>query len=101
MRKFKAEMKEGKVYKITYFAVVDNAGRFRASSHEFKIQFTTKTRVVQEECDSIPMYGLSLKTAYEITYPGCESDFLTGWYTLINFVLGFVHIRVKAAPRCT
>ena len=37
IQKFKAEIEEGKVYKSVYFAVINKSGKFRASSHDYKV----------------------------------------------------------------
>lgn len=43
MSKFKSELHEGKVYRISSFAVVANSGNFMASEHECKILFNERT----------------------------------------------------------
>ena len=43
IQKFKLQFQEDKVYKIVYFAVVSNDGKYRASSHEYKMLFTSRS----------------------------------------------------------
>lgn len=52
MAKFKFNLKEGKVYKISSFAVVRNCGNFMASEHERKLLFNVRTNVGRSHCDT-------------------------------------------------
>ncbi|XP_057434300.1 uncharacterized protein LOC130726987 isoform X2 [Lotus japonicus] len=83
MSKFRGEFAEGNVYKITYFAVGDNGGSFRACEHAFKIFFTSRTRAVPDFSDVIPTVGLTLKNSAEIKGTLGESDFLIDYIGLL------------------
>ncbi|XP_057445625.1 uncharacterized protein LOC130737797 isoform X1 [Lotus japonicus] len=45
LKKFRGELVEGSVYRITYFNVISNSGAFRATEHGFKIVFNSQTKV--------------------------------------------------------
>ncbi|KAJ1391983.1 Nucleic acid-binding, OB-fold, partial [Sesbania bispinosa] len=57
LRKYMNCVAEGGVYKMTYFGVVDNGGSFRATSHEFKLLFQARTRVLPAKSVIIPRFG--------------------------------------------
>lgn len=76
--KFRSQLAEGNVYKITYFAVSGNNGSFRATEHDFKIFFNGRTRVVPDSSEGIPFNGLTLKNSYDVETSMGESDYLIG-----------------------
>ncbi|XP_057426153.1 uncharacterized protein LOC130719551 [Lotus japonicus] len=78
LKKFRGELVEGSVYRITYFNVISNSGAFRATEHGFKIVFNSRTKVVPDSGETIPTIGLSLKHCAEIGMTLGESDFLIG-----------------------
>src|ERR1044072_3673742 len=78
IRKFKLEVSEGKVYKIIYFSVVSNDGKYRASTHDYKILFTSKTKISQENSEIIPRYGFSFTNAADVKATGGESAYMLG-----------------------
>ncbi|XP_057426382.1 uncharacterized protein LOC130719789 [Lotus japonicus] len=85
MSKFEREIVEGNVYKVNCFSVVDNNGEYRATDHEYKIIFNSKTKLQIDQCDTIPMLGLSFKDTSEVKMTMGESDFLID---IIGFVTG-------------
>ena len=88
MRKFKSEVVEGQVYKIVYFSVIGNEGKFRASSHEFKILFTSKTKVSSAVSEMIPRTGFSFSNSADILATGGESPYMLGnVFRLYKFVV--------------
>lgn len=92
MTKFRRDIVEGNVYKITSFTVVDNNGAYRATDHEFKILFNSKTRVQIDQCDSILRLGLTLKDTSEIQITMGESDFLIGLWFFLIVCLVFIYL---------
>ncbi|XP_057417793.1 uncharacterized protein LOC130711991 [Lotus japonicus] len=67
MSKFKSELHEGKVYRISSFAVVANNGNFMASEHE--CNFSLSERLVAKYGGAAAMYFVSkkLKKKHNIT----------------------------------
>lgn len=95
MSKFKSELREGKVYTITYFSVLSNSGGFMASEHDYKIMFNEKTRVAVEEVIGIPMTKYSFKDTDQILATGGDSDFLIGMLpstTSATFIVFLAHM---------
>ncbi|XP_057439786.1 uncharacterized protein LOC130732491 [Lotus japonicus] len=86
MSKFKSELREGKVYTITYFSVLSNSGGFMASEHDYKIMFNEKTRAAVEEAIGIPMTKYSFKDTDQILATGGDSDFLIDVIGLVTNV---------------
>ncbi|XP_057452136.1 uncharacterized protein LOC130743943 [Lotus japonicus] len=78
MAKFKSELSEEKVYRMSYFAVGANGGGFMASAHEYKILFNDKTKVKLEEDSMIPLNVYSFKNPAEILATSNECDHLIG-----------------------
>ncbi|KAJ1428475.1 Nucleic acid-binding, OB-fold [Sesbania bispinosa] len=78
MRKFLNVLVEGEVYKMASFAVVKNLGAYRATKHEFKLLFNSKTIVFRAEIQVIPEFGLSLVSSKEILSTKGQSDYLYG-----------------------
>ncbi|KAJ1388161.1 Nucleic acid-binding, OB-fold [Sesbania bispinosa] len=81
LRKYMNYVAEGCVYKMTYFAVVDNGGSYRATSHDFKLLFQARTRVIPAE----NVIGLA-------TAVGEEKHHEKGYAKVKNF-LGVVSIN--------
>ncbi|XP_057453761.1 uncharacterized protein LOC130745485 isoform X2 [Lotus japonicus] len=77
--KFKNDLLEGKVYRISTFMVSTNSGFFMASHNEFKINFVDKTKVVLEEAPMTPMIPLNMFTfrdSEEIIATGGDYNYL-------------------------
>ena len=87
IKKFKGEIAEGQVYRILFFDLPDNRGSYRASSHEFQIQFSGRTKVFPDHSDTIPMHGFSFKTSQEIALTLGDSDYLVGEYVYLTYYL--------------
>ena len=94
IRKLKAEVEEGKIYKFVYFVVVNNNGKYKVSSHENKVLLNSGTKVVLEDCEIIPRAGFSLMNSADITL----SDYMIGMLliyvsnitlSVLTFSLGF------------
>ncbi|TKY51296.1 hypothetical protein E2542_SST22806 [Spatholobus suberectus] len=58
IKKFAKVIVEGEVYAMAYFSVVNNYGSYRATRHEFKLLFNSKTKVLSCESAVIPSFGL-------------------------------------------
>ncbi|XP_057453440.1 uncharacterized protein LOC130745283 [Lotus japonicus] len=86
MSKFQREIVEGNVYKVTHFTVVDNDGGYRATQHEYKVIFNSKTKLQIDQCDMIPRHGLTLKDTSEVKITMGESDFLIDIIGLVTAV---------------
>ncbi|XP_057439884.1 uncharacterized protein LOC130731626 isoform X1 [Lotus japonicus] len=86
MSKFQRDIVEGNVYIFTFFVLVDNNGAYRAAEHEYKILFNSKTKVQIDQCDTIPMLGLTLKDTSEIKMTMGESDYLMDIIGLVTAV---------------
>ncbi|KAJ1412240.1 Nucleic acid-binding, OB-fold [Sesbania bispinosa] len=86
MRKFGNVIVEGEVYKMIYFSVVKNVSNFRATKHEFKLIFNSRTRVFRAESLLIPEYGLSLSSSEDIRNTKVESEFLYDMMGLLTVV---------------
>ncbi|KAJ1398869.1 Nucleic acid-binding, OB-fold [Sesbania bispinosa] len=54
MKKISNCVTEGSVYKMTYFTIIANGGTYRATTHEFKLLFQPRTKVVPAESEIIP-----------------------------------------------
>ncbi|KAJ1377870.1 hypothetical protein SESBI_48423 [Sesbania bispinosa] len=76
MRKFANLLVEGAVYKMAYFEVVRNLGSYRATEHEFRLFFDSRTRVVPTESELIPRFGFSLKNTQDVVDTKGKSDYL-------------------------
>jgi len=71
-------LKEGVVYRMTYFGVVPNLETYRANKYEFKLGFLLRTKIVACECEIILRYGLSLVSCDEVSHAKGELDNLVG-----------------------
>ncbi|KAI9112707.1 hypothetical protein K1719_016373 [Acacia pycnantha] len=56
--RFRLSIKEGQIYKFANFEVTSNVNQYRATSHPFKITFTTQTYSA-EDIATIPSYAYS------------------------------------------
>ena len=66
------------MFKVLYFSVVVNEGKYRASGHEFKILLTSRTRVTPDVSEIIPHTGFTFSKSVEIAATGGESDYMIG-----------------------
>ncbi|KAJ1413701.1 Nucleic acid-binding, OB-fold [Sesbania bispinosa] len=55
MATFENEFKEGSCYLIQNIMIAHNEGRFKTTSHKFKLSFMANTRVQQINCESFPI----------------------------------------------
>ncbi|KAJ1423484.1 Nucleic acid-binding, OB-fold [Sesbania bispinosa] len=76
MRKFMNIIAEGEVYKMNSFSIVKNDGIYRATRHQFKLIFNSKTKVFPVESQLIPEFGLSLVSSDVILSTKGESPYL-------------------------
>ncbi|KAJ1430916.1 Nucleic acid-binding, OB-fold [Sesbania bispinosa] len=76
IRKFADVVVEGEVYKMIHFVVVKNLGNIRATKHEFKLIFNSRTTVFRAESQLIPEFGLSLSSSEDIRKTKGESEYL-------------------------
>lgn len=86
IRKLFGEIVEGNICKITYFSVVPNLGVYKAAKHEFKIIFNSRTKIVPEESDLIPLYGFDFMNSAEIAHTNGESENLIDVIGLVTAV---------------
>ncbi|KAJ1441423.1 Nucleic acid-binding, OB-fold [Sesbania bispinosa] len=86
LRKYMNCVAEGGVYKMTYFGVVDNGGSYRATSHEFKLLFQARTRVLPAESVIIPRFGLDLKNLEYVKNTKGECDYLIDVIGLVTAI---------------
>ncbi|XP_057432581.1 uncharacterized protein LOC130725360 [Lotus japonicus] len=84
--KFKKDLTEGKVYRISHFAVATNSGFFMASNNEFNINFVERTKVVLEEASLIPMSIFTIKNSEEIRSIGGDYNYLIDMIGLVTNV---------------
>ncbi|KAJ1390732.1 hypothetical protein SESBI_37243 [Sesbania bispinosa] len=99
IRKFADVVVEGEVYKMIHFAVVKNLGNFRATKHEFKLIFNSRTTVFRAESQLIPEFGLSLSSSEDIRKTKGESEYLYDGKTTRLIVLELTDDKGKI--RCT
>ncbi|KAI9108307.1 hypothetical protein K1719_020790 [Acacia pycnantha] len=65
--RFHLSIKEGQIYKFTNFEVTSNINQYRATSHPFKITFTSQTYSAEDEdIATIPSYAYSFFPISEI-----------------------------------
>ncbi|KAI9124152.1 hypothetical protein K1719_005452 [Acacia pycnantha] len=65
--RFHLSIKEGQIYKFANFEVTSNINQYRATSHPFKITFTSQTYSVEDEdIATIPSYAYSFFPIPEI-----------------------------------
>ncbi|XP_057425548.1 replication protein A 70 kDa DNA-binding subunit C-like [Lotus japonicus] len=86
IKKLFGEIVEGNIYRITYFAVVPNLGVYKAARHEFKIIFNSRTKIVPEESNLIPLYGFAFMNSAEISDIMGESEHLIDVIGLVTAV---------------
>ncbi|XP_057452543.1 uncharacterized protein LOC130744368 [Lotus japonicus] len=86
IKKLFGEIVEGNIYRITYFAVVPNLGVYKAARHEFKIIFNSRTKIVPEESNLIPLYGFAFMNSAEISDTMGESEHLIDVIGLVTAV---------------
>ncbi|KAJ1403627.1 Nucleic acid-binding, OB-fold [Sesbania bispinosa] len=83
MKKFAECLVEGEVYKITNFGVNFNGGKFRAAGHDYKLLFTSCTKVTLCPGASIPGSELSLLKTSEIKKTKRHSDYLVDFMGVV------------------
>ncbi|KAJ1398871.1 Nucleic acid-binding, OB-fold [Sesbania bispinosa] len=86
MKKISNCVTEGFVYKMTYFTVIANGGTYRATTHEFKLLFQPRTKVVPAESEIIPRFGLDVKSSKDIQDTNGKSDYLFDFTGLLTGV---------------
>ncbi|KAJ1388162.1 hypothetical protein SESBI_39347 [Sesbania bispinosa] len=86
LRRFMDSVAEGGVYRMTYFGFMDNGGSYRATSHEFKLLFQARTRVLPAESISIPRFGLDLKDTEYVKNTKGECDYLIDIIGLVTTI---------------
>ncbi|KAJ1384830.1 Nucleic acid-binding, OB-fold [Sesbania bispinosa] len=86
MKKFKGVIMEGEVYKMYFFGVVRNMGSFRATRHEYKLLFHSRTKASRCDAASIPFIGLDPFSSKQIRETGGESDFLLDFVGVLTAV---------------
>ncbi|KAJ1379646.1 Nucleic acid-binding, OB-fold [Sesbania bispinosa] len=86
IRKYMNSVAEGFVYKMTYFGVVDNGGSYRATSHDFKLLFQARTKVIPADSVIIPRFGLDLKNYEYVQNTKGECDYLIDVIGLVTVV---------------
>ncbi|KAJ1407226.1 Nucleic acid-binding, OB-fold, partial [Sesbania bispinosa] len=86
IRKFSSSVVEGDVYKLTDFGIVRNLGKFRATTHEFKLTFNANTKLIPTPCGSIPCHGLSFLKTSDIMKTNGHSDYLLDFMGILTAV---------------
>jgi len=77
---FGRRLKEGEVYKISFFSVAPSSGSYRAFMHPYKIVFQMTTKLQPCTSSMIPMYGLSFTSIVDVSSRTVEYDFLVGMH---------------------
>lgn len=80
-RKWAHQFVEGSVYEISFLIVLPAKGSFRATKHAYRLLFSGKTKVIESDCNLIPMSGLSLRSSEDLNCPEIQTDFLVGKLT--------------------
>lgn len=83
---FQRKLKEGEVYKVSFFSVVPSSGSYRAAPHPCKIVFQMTTKVQPCTSSLIPMYGLSFTSIVDVASHTVEYDFLVDVIGLVTAV---------------
>ncbi|KAJ1378503.1 hypothetical protein SESBI_47785 [Sesbania bispinosa] len=86
IRKFDSCVVEGEVYKVTDFAIIKNLGKFRATSHGFKLVFNATTKLLPTLVGSIPFHGLSFLKTSDIMKTKGHSDYLLDYMGILTAV---------------
>ncbi|KAJ1384828.1 Nucleic acid-binding, OB-fold [Sesbania bispinosa] len=86
MKKFKGVIMEGEVYKMYFFGDVRNMGSFRATRHEYKLLFHSRTKASRCDAANIPFIGLDPFSSKQIRETGGESDFLLDFVGVLTAV---------------
>ncbi|KAJ1376216.1 Nucleic acid-binding, OB-fold [Sesbania bispinosa] len=71
---------------MTYFGVVDNGGSYRVTSHDFKLLFQARTKVIPTDSVTIPRFGLDLKNSEYVQNTKGECDYLIDVIGLVTAV---------------
>ncbi|KAJ1388558.1 Nucleic acid-binding, OB-fold [Sesbania bispinosa] len=88
MNKFRYALFEGEVYKLTLFGLMRNCGKFRATSHEFKIMFNETTKLIPCQNPKIRSLGLALLKTSDIAQTNGRSDYLLNFMGIPNSCVG-------------
>ncbi|KAJ1426332.1 hypothetical protein SESBI_10350 [Sesbania bispinosa] len=86
MKKFAECLVEGEVYRITNFGVNANGGNFRAAGHDYKLSFTSCTKITLCPGASIPGLGLSLMKTSQIKKTKGHSAYLVDFMGIVTAV---------------
>ncbi|KAJ1438426.1 Nucleic acid-binding, OB-fold [Sesbania bispinosa] len=86
MNKFRHALFEGEVYKLTQFRLMRNCGKFRATSHEFKIMFNATTKLIPCQNPKIRSLGLALLKTVDIAQTNGRSDYLLDFMGILMFL---------------
>jgi replication factor A1 len=77
---FQRRLKEGEIYKISFFSVAPNTGSYRSATHPYKIVFQMTTKVQPCTSSLIPLYGLSFTSIVDVSNHTIEYDYLVGMF---------------------
>ena len=99
IKKFRAELVEGDVYKFVYFSVISNEGKYRASSHQYKIVLNNRTKVSPIESATIPEFGFSLLNSANLIDTGGISDYMFGMHALYASIFFIIYLLVDFLPK--
>jgi hypothetical protein len=75
---FEKKLKEGCVYKLSYFAVAPCVGAYRPTLHPYKLIFQMKSKVQTCESPKIPLFGFPFTDLAVVSGYSYDYDYLIG-----------------------